>query len=363
MVHDFTEGFSSDLDLAYLRRALGRFTDQALVLYLLEGVRLEADVELQIVLVPYLMSPSLGFASVEKELRRLKSMGWYKFFDGMAFVPGYFNGQGSVSRKLEQRYRRITEGGGPRYDVHDLVGVPTISINAASHIHHIPQYFLSDQRPEFLRWLELRGLLDRVEVMRRGESPPPLPDGVSTKWVKEVKPTVSDVVQALAVLARAAHLLKEHLFVFGDDASDYFNQFGMAAPELWKLNICFLRREGDLASMPSEPSLVFVSEKRLGFGTHGASNIAQRAGDALLVLFRDFADEAEAAAGDDGNSAVVEWRRRRELVQRGSAEPCHTTRRYAAAGVDRTSFYPYPATTVCPQLRLYYACQCKSGVA
>ena len=102
---------------------------------------------------------------------------------------------------------------------------------------------------------------------------------------------------------------------------------------------------------------MFVSEKRLGFGTHGASNIAQRAGDALLVLFRDLADEAEAAAGDDGNPQVAEWRRRRQAAQQTSGEPCHATRRYAALDNTLSDIYPFPPTEVCPQLRLYFACQ------
>ena len=357
-VHNFSEGFSSDLNLDFLRQSLGSFPDQALVSYLVEGARLEADVELQTVLVPHLTSLPLGFESVQKELRRLHDLGWYSFSEGMAFVPVYFNGQGAAARKLEDRYRRTTEGGGPRYEVRDASGLPAISINAASLIPHIPRYFLLDRRPEFEEWLRRRDLLDRVEALRRGEHLPLLPDGVKSKWVKELKPTVEVAMRAVAVLARAAHILGEPLFLFGDDAKDFFNQFGMAAPELWKLNIVFLRKPGDFENTPSdEPGLVFVSEKRLGFGTHGASNIAQRAGDALLVLFRDLADEAEAAAGDDGNPQVAEWRRRRQAAQQTSGEPCHATRRYAALDNTLSDIHPFPPTEVCPQLRLYFACQ------
>lgn len=56
-----------------MRRLWHKVPDQALLSYLLEGVRLEADVELQIVLVPHLTSLPLGFSSVEKEIRRLQS--------------------------------------------------------------------------------------------------------------------------------------------------------------------------------------------------------------------------------------------------------------------------------------------------
>ena len=57
----------------------------------------------------------------------------------------------------------------------------------------------------------------------------------------------------------------------------------------------FLSEEGDaLARAPSSTAtptldgvrLIFVLELRLGFGTHGASNIAQRFSEALLSLFR-----------------------------------------------------------------------------
>ena len=68
---DFHDPLETDLNLGALTELLPRYPDQTLVSYLLEGVRLEADVELQTVLVPHLMSLPKGFASVEKELRRL----------------------------------------------------------------------------------------------------------------------------------------------------------------------------------------------------------------------------------------------------------------------------------------------------
>eukprot|EP00965_Chrysotila_dentata_P082108 2709675-Pleurochrysis_carterae.AAC.1 len=41
-------------------------------------------------------------------------------------------------------------------------------------------------------------------------------------------------------------------------------------------------------------TLFFVSEHRLGFGTHPASNIAQHFSDAILHMFREDMDEADA---------------------------------------------------------------------
>lgn len=86
---DYAAPFSSDLDLDFIGEELAAYPDQTLVAYLTEGVRLDADVELQTVLVPHLTSLPGGFASVGRELRRLKALGWYNFFDQMPFVPGY----------------------------------------------------------------------------------------------------------------------------------------------------------------------------------------------------------------------------------------------------------------------------------
>ena len=72
---------------------------------------------------------------MEKELRRLHAKGWYDFFSDFPFWPMYLNGQGSTARKLEpDRYRRITEGGGPRHPTFDRAGLRALSINEASHI-------------------------------------------------------------------------------------------------------------------------------------------------------------------------------------------------------------------------------------
>lgn len=84
---------------------------------------------------------------------------------------------------------------------------------------------------------------------------------------------------ALAVLCRAAHVLDAPVYIFSDGAKDFFNQLGMTTEELWKLGVVFLR---DIDIESSHAVLNFISEKRLGFGTHSASNTAQRFSDALL---------------------------------------------------------------------------------
>jgi hypothetical protein len=190
------------LHLDYLRSRLREYPDQYLVANLLEGVRLDADLELHTVLVPHLTSLPLGFASVEKELQRLHEKGWYDFFNAFPFWPMYLNGQGATARKLEpDRFRRTTEGGGPRHPVVDESGILALSINSASHIPHMPQYFVSDKRPKFLDWLRARGLPRDLEAEPLGTR---LNEQPTSKWPKEVKPTLQQLMRDLAVLRRAA---------------------------------------------------------------------------------------------------------------------------------------------------------------
>ena len=347
-VLDFHAPFETHLDLEVFRRRLHRYPDQTLLANLLDGVRLDADVELQAVLIPHLASLPLGFASVEKELRRLKGKGWYDFFADMPFYPMYFNGQGATARKLEpDRFRRTTEGGGPRYAVYDLSGLRALSINEASHIWHMPQHFLHDDRPEMKAWLRARGLPASEEALCN--APP-------SKWPGERKPTLCEVMRDIAILRRAAERLGLPIYIFGDDAKDFFNQLAMSTSELHKLGIVFLAHEGELDESDLLPHsaeaegvrLVFVSEKRLGFGTHGASNIAQRFSNALLDLYRDDLDDAEAVAQQDASPELRAWLDEREAVQQASGVPCHETRRFE--DLSSTNMRPH---RVCSQQRLY----------
>ena len=117
----------------------------------------------------------------------------------------------------------------------------------------------------------------------------------------------------MAILRRAAEFLDEPIYVFGDDAKDYFNQLGVSSSELWKLGLVLLEHQGDLTDAPSSGSrLIFISEKRLGFGTHGASNVAQRFSYAILDLFRDAVDEAESQV--EQPARLQEWLKKRNAA-------------------------------------------------
>ena len=360
VLSDFHATPDTHLDLVYLESRLRHYPDQYLAANILEGIRLDADVELQSVWVPHLTSLPFGYASVGKELRRLRSLGWYEFYSGLPFWPMYLNGQGATARKLEpDRFRRTTEGNGPRAPTFDASGLQAISINEASHIYHMPQHFLRDERPEFREWLRARGL------------PAPSPSPASstarfTKWPKERKPQLSAVMRDNAVFNRAGHLIGEPTYGFEDDAKDYFNQLVMAPSELHKVGTVFLAEPSDLATSTEQPSgadqLIFVSEKRLGFGTHGASNIAQRFSDALVVWYREDMDVADAEARASASARELSWLQLRLDLQRRRGEPCVAIHRWTQAPGAVLPDIPAPTSVgaippgyVCPQLRLFSA--------
>ena len=386
VVADFHAPIASHLNLTYLHLRLQHYPDQTLVANVLEGVRLDADTELQNVLVPHLASLPLGYASVEKELRRLHGLGWYSFHPAPPYYPMYFNGQGAVPRKLEpDRFRRSTEGGGPRRPTFDASGVQAISINEASHVYHMPRHFASDSRPEFREWLTRRGLPSSRDVRAEDGSR-------ASKWPKERKPTLTTVARSLSLLCAAAafisvaHPLPVATYVVGDDFKDHFNQLAMAPSELHKLGVVFLSRTAAEARDGSSPApeaehvvsndfknpldqqswlggqepLNFISEKRLGFGTHGASNIAQRFSDALLDLFREDMDSLEAPFIVTSQGAERQWLDQRLELQRRKGEPCVDIRRHTSPAESRLPDIPAPSRVedipegyVCPQLRLY----------
>ena len=330
-----------------VRRRLEHYPDQALVSHLLLGARIDADVELQFVLIPHLTTLPFGFQSVMSEIDRLEGYQWYRSFSTLPYAPMYLNGQGSTARKLEpDRWRRTTEGGGPRHPTFDAGGVRALSLNEAARIYHMPEHFVADRRPEFLAWLSQRGL--------PRENPIPPADGRRhpTKWPKEVKPSLEDVMRDMAVLGRAAARWGTAVYCSNDDIKDYFNHLAVATSELSKVGILLDRADG------SGPR--FVSERVLGFGLHGSSNLAQRLSDALVVLYYEDMDSEYFAPGASFSAAEQEWLEHRLAMQRREGEPCVDIRQWTASPRDRKLEIPAPPHLrdippgyVCPQLRPY----------
>ena len=68
---DFDAPVSSDLSTPYIQRALATWPDQELLGFLIDGVDFKADLPLQIVLGPQLVSLSKAYPNAQKEIERL----------------------------------------------------------------------------------------------------------------------------------------------------------------------------------------------------------------------------------------------------------------------------------------------------
>jgi hypothetical protein len=268
------------------------YPNQQLLSMIVEGVRYQADVELQGVFVPHLVSLPKGYTSVRKELDRLERLGWYEYYARLPFWPVYSNAQGATPRKLEQRWRRTTEGGGPRHEMYDTDGLRAWSLNDASRRLHVPRHFAADRRVEMVDYLRACTLPPTADDIAR------LALNRNTKWPRQRMPTIDHVMRDLVVLRRAAHLLGEPVYIFGDDVKDYFNHLENAPEELWKSVITFLGADNDLEARVrplagAEADVIFVSERRMGFGLHPNSNVAQQFSEALNDLLREDVDPIE----------------------------------------------------------------------
>ena len=324
---DFQAPIEHTLNVDFFRGRLTNYPNQRILSFIVEGVRPLADVELQTVLVPHLMSLAKGFESVAKELRRMSSpeLGWYSLHASFPFWPMYSLGEGAQPRKLEARWRRCEEGGAPRKDTFDEDGLRALSLNEASRLHHFPRHFAQDYRPEWLDYLRHRKLpaseAQQTAVLHnRG-----------TKWERQRMPSLSDAMRALVVLKRAAFLLQEPIYLIGDDVKDFFNHLPHASEDLHKMNTIFLNADDidDPKFSSTEGSLVFVHEKRMGFGIHPNSMIAQEFSEVLMHLLREDIDSVEdrLAEADPRESMQNYLQTRREVERRTGA---HERRLYAA---------------------------------
>lgn len=125
---------------------------------------------------------------------------------------------------------------------------------------------------------------------------------------------------------RAGNVSGHPVYAFSDNAKDNFNQLAMAHSERHKLGITFLAHERGIPGL-APGNLLFVSEKRLGFGKHDASNIAQRFSDSLLDMFREDMDEQEERLRLSASPAERECLHKRLRLQRRKGEACHHIRR------------------------------------
>ena len=70
-----------------------------------------------------------------------------------------------------------------------------------------------------------------------------------------------------SALHAASRLFGEPIYIFGDDAKDYFEQLTVASEDWWKLGVTFPHTDALVAGAPIPPErrIFFVSERRLGF--------------------------------------------------------------------------------------------------
>ena len=328
---DYNAPLQPTLNSDFFASELRDYPNQRILGMIETGVIYQADVELQAVFVPHLTSLPKGFKAVSKELRRLGNLRWYEHFPHAPFFPGYYNGQGTTPRKLEVgRDRRTTEGGGPRKQTWDRSGLEVISINDASKTYHLPQHYLSDQRDEMKTWMASRSLPPTAAQLAA------LKLNRGTKWARQHMPTIRDVMHDLCVLSRASRRLKQPIYVFGNDVKDYFNHLENDPSELPLMNVAWIdddMLEADARqraySDESGNALVFISERRMGFGIHPNSGIAQELSEAVDYIFRKRMDAyLEPLLEQSSDTELQQWLHERQQLQRRVGG--HQSRLYAS---------------------------------
>ena len=354
---DYTAPISTQWNLEYLRRRFRGYPDQRLASNVLEGVRLEADLDLVSLFGPWLVSIGPGYDSVQKTVRELRDLDFYEFFMEIPYWPILFIPQGATIKKLGvKKYRRTSDFSAPHKVVRTRSGLKVVPVNEASKCYYIPEWMAHSRQAAVRLWA--RSKYAHVPApTREGEVP-----SWKHKFPKERKPSVRDVLTAVALLLHASLLLDEPIFIWVEDAAFYFNQFGYAAEELWKSNLVVSARAEDVAAggQKFEPGqLIFISEKRLGFGSFASSNIAQRFSNAMVGWTLEEFDRLEGEAL--ARAPNVKWhqwieqrrgledecRRRRPKVKGEALSDCTQTRLAAmymytddptaiAVGVDRT---------------------------
>lgn len=127
---DYQAPMHTNFNLRRLKQLFRDDPDQRLASNILEGIRLEADVELQVVLNPNLVSVGNGYDSVQSTVRELVSKGFYDLHRLLPFAPTYVIGQGSRIKKLgAKKYRRTSNFSAPHKDTHDKRGRKVIAVN------------------------------------------------------------------------------------------------------------------------------------------------------------------------------------------------------------------------------------------
>ena len=215
---DYGRPLATHLNSDFYRRAMpgpdapDPYPDQELRDAMLHGFRYQAFEEPrhhQFVVLPHLLSIGQAFPAVQSELRRLAGRTKIEIWRDPPFWPLRCTCQGTTPRRYEPgRDRRTSDGGAPREDLYDCAQQKVYSLNEES-------------------------------------IKPRVVGGVLHPVPKEHKPTLQKLFRDMAILLHLAYISGESLYLFADDFADYFNQFDLAAEELWKSVVHTLAIEGD----------------------------------------------------------------------------------------------------------------------
>lgn len=312
---DFSAALPTHLDLGYLAELLQASKDKSMVSQITDvGVTFEANVPLQIVLLPHLTSLPPGYKNMDTELVKIRDLGYVAFHEHLPFLPMRHIQQGSVPKANQPlKPRRTSDAGGWRKEgLVDGQMIRPTPLNEAIGAKNIigPQ----EQYPYDNDSVITTGCLGI------GELPTPAPTSRQfTKLPWESKPGFSDLLHDICVLREIGRTFDLGVLLIGDDFASFFNQFYLAPFDVWKVGFCWA-----LSDMihTGDPRLTIVSELSLGFGYSNASNIAQRFAhgiiDALLGIARDldnaFWDAPERTA--EQRSLIAERRKLERLTGR-----------------------------------------------
>ncbi|MEL6397446.1 MAG: hypothetical protein AAFQ71_15840, partial [Planctomycetota bacterium] len=198
---DFSQGPVSHLNLGYLISELEAvdWPDKELIGFLRDGAQFKADVHLDCVLLPPLLSLANGLRRVDAGLRKLCDKGYYVVANALPFFPIRCAPSGSVERKHEHgRPRRIEDQGQPRRPLQSTAPGPGSSKQRRLDAPVVPLNVAID----------IRGARE---------------DG-GAKWPKEEKPTAHQLARNVQILRSAADRAGTFVMAFTDDSSDFFNQ-------------------------------------------------------------------------------------------------------------------------------------------
>jgi len=315
---DFTAPVTSDLNLDFLEVLLSTCPDRELVSHLRHGVDFKADLPLQTVLMPHLNSIAANVDLCEKEINRLRGIGWSTAFSMLPALPCRLLPCGSVARKYEPgRPRRTLNASAPHRVYYDADDVLVISLNTAikrdDHAPHegcgnaaavaniaqaTPRYgvLVTTRTPapsaEHSTWEDWR-----ADCVSRGDQPFTAPNRPAhlqpshAKWPKELKPLVMSKLHDITVLRHAGLVFNEEVVGMSTDFADYFSQLSLSPSVLWMHVVHWADLEGcDVSSLGA-----FVLDQRLGFGASASSNIGQLLSHSLNSVFRLVFDAQEKA--------------------------------------------------------------------